>query len=164
MNVTSAVPQLSEAVNVTASATTSHCTVSSVGSDSLNVGAVVSSIVNVAVVVLVFPQPSVTVNVTVADPVAPQVSDKAVKSLDQEIAEQSSEAEAPALEFNQSCKAVSFPKPSHSTFKSPASIVIVGAILSIIAYVADVVIELPHSSVAVKITSIGAAQSEAEPP
>ena len=80
------------------------------------------------------------------------------------MAEQSSEAEAPPLEFNQSCKAASFPEPSHSTVKSPASMSIVGAVLSIIAYVAEVVVELPHSSVAVKITSIGAAQSEAAPP
>ena len=46
-------------------------------------GSVVSSIVKVAVVVLLFPHSSVAVNMTVADPVAPQSSLNAVKSLDQ---------------------------------------------------------------------------------
>ena len=42
------------------------------------VGFVVSSIVNVAVVELALPQSSVAVKITVADPVAPQSSLKAV--------------------------------------------------------------------------------------
>jgi hypothetical protein len=46
-------------------------------------GGVVSTIVNVAIVVLVFPQASVAVKVTVAVPVSPQSSLKVVKSLDQ---------------------------------------------------------------------------------
>jgi hypothetical protein len=45
-------------------------------------GFVVSSIVNVAVVETVSPQSSVAVKVTVAAPVAPQRSLRAVKSLD----------------------------------------------------------------------------------
>ena len=45
------------------------------------VGAVVSSIVNVAVVLLLLPQSSVAVKVTVAMPVAPQSSLNASKSL-----------------------------------------------------------------------------------
>ena len=44
-------------------------------------GSVVSSIVKVAVVLLVLPQASVAVKVTVALPVAPQSSLKAMKSL-----------------------------------------------------------------------------------
>ena len=82
---------------------------------------------------------------------------------DQEIVEQSSVAEAPPLVFSQFCKAVSFPAPSHCTVRLADSVVIVGAVVSIIIYDADVVIELPHSSVAVNITLIGSAQFEIEP-
>ena len=46
-------------------------------------GSVVSSMVKVAVVVLVFPHSSVAENVTEADPVAPQSSLNAMKLLDQ---------------------------------------------------------------------------------
>ena len=42
------------------------------------VGGVVSSMVKVAVVVAVLPQESVAVNVTIAEPVSPQSSDKPV--------------------------------------------------------------------------------------
>ena len=55
----------------------SHSTVSSSAAVSI-VGLVVSSIVNVAVVVLALPQSSVAVNVTIALPVAPQSSLNAV--------------------------------------------------------------------------------------
>ncbi|WP_291135461.1 hypothetical protein [Flavobacterium sp. UBA7663] len=45
----------------------------------MKVGAVLSMIVNVAEVVEVFPQSSVAVNVTVAEPVAPHVSETDAK-------------------------------------------------------------------------------------
>ena len=47
----------------------------------MTAGAVVSSMVNVAVVLVALPQSSVAVKVTVAAPVAPQSSLKAAKSL-----------------------------------------------------------------------------------
>ena len=55
----------------------SHSTVSFEAAVSI-VGFVVSSIVNVAVVEVALPQSSVAVKVTVAEPVAPQSSLKAV--------------------------------------------------------------------------------------
>ena len=55
----------------------SHSTVSLSAAVSM-LGLVVSSIVNVAVVVLALPQSSVAVNVTIALPVAPQSSLNAV--------------------------------------------------------------------------------------
>ena len=58
----------------------SHSTVESAAAMSM-AGAVVSSIVNVAVVLLLLPQSSVAVKVTVAAPVAPQSSLKESKSL-----------------------------------------------------------------------------------
>ena len=76
--MTVASPQLSVAVKVSAVGTLSHSTVASAGKLSTKVGAVVSSIVNVAVVLVAFPQASVTVKVTVAEPVAPQSSDNVV--------------------------------------------------------------------------------------
>ena len=48
-----------------------------------------------------FPQASVAVNSTVAEPVKPQSSDKPVKLLVQVISEQLSLAIAPPLAFNQ---------------------------------------------------------------
>ena len=65
MKVTSAVPQLSEAVKVTASATLSHSTVSSAGRASLKVGAVVSCTVIVWVCDVELPHSSVAVQVLV---------------------------------------------------------------------------------------------------
>ena len=85
---------------------------------SLNVGAVVSSIEKTAIVVSEFPQASVAVNVTVADPVAPHSSVSSVKSFDQINAEQSSLAIAPPLLASQSLSPFVFPDPSHSTVKS----------------------------------------------
>ena len=58
-------------------------------------------IVKVAEVVEVFPQLSVAVKVTVAEPVAPQVSETDAKLLVQVTFEQTSEATAPPLEANQ---------------------------------------------------------------
>jgi hypothetical protein len=57
--------------------------------------------VKVAVVAALFPQASVAVKVTVAEPVAPQVSETDVKLLVQVTFEQLSLAEAPPLEANQ---------------------------------------------------------------
>ena len=79
------------------------------------IGATVSTIVKVAEVELSFPQPSVAVKVTVAEPVSPHSSERAVKSFDQVIAEQSSVAVAPPLLANQALRASMFPLPSHST-------------------------------------------------
>ena len=69
------------------------------------VGGVVSSIVNVAVVGVAFPQSSVAVNVTVAVPVCPQPSLKAVKLFVHVTFEQASVAVAPPLDVNQACNA-----------------------------------------------------------
>ena len=52
--------------------------------------------VNVAVVAVLFPQESVAVKVTEAEPVAPQVSETDVKLLDQVTFEQLSRADPPA--------------------------------------------------------------------
>ena len=57
-----------------------------------------SSIVNVEIVELAFPQLSLAVNVTVADPVAPQLSESALKSLFHVTSAQLSVAEAPPFE------------------------------------------------------------------
>ena len=103
----------------------SHSTVSSEAS--VMAGAVVSSMVKVAVVDELLPDGSVTVKITVAEPVAPQSSLKAVKSLDQTIP-QASEAWAPPLDANQLLRSVVFPVPSHSTVRSDASVVMLGAI------------------------------------
>src|SRR5690606_2103981 len=107
----------------------SHSAITSLASASIT-GAVVSSIVKVADVELEFPQASVAVKVTVAAPVAPQRSLSALKSFDQEIAEQSSVAVAPPLLANQSLRSAVFPAPSHSTVKSLASVSITGAVVS----------------------------------
>ena len=58
-------------------------------------------IVNVADVVEEFPQASVAVNITEAEPVAPQVSETEAKLLVQVTFEQTSEATAPPFEANQ---------------------------------------------------------------
>ena len=60
-----------------------------------------SSIVNVAVVFESFPQSSVAVNSTVAEPVAPHKSDRLVKLFDQVTFPQLSVAVAPPLLANQ---------------------------------------------------------------
>ena len=86
----------------------------------------------VAEVVAVFPQASEAVKVTVAEPVAPQVSETKVKLLLQVTEEQASEAEAPPLEVNQAFKAAVFPKPSHCTSKLEARVVIFGLVVSLI--------------------------------
>src|SRR5690606_574411 len=82
-------------------------------------GSVVSTIVKVASVVLVLPQASVAVNITVAEPVAPQRSLKASKSLLQ-VTPLASVAVAPPLDSNQALSAAAFPFPSLSTELSEA--------------------------------------------
>ena len=118
--------QLSVAVKTSAAGTESHSTVISPGVES-NTGAVVSTIVKVAVVVTVFKSSSVAVNITVALPVAPHSSLKPVKSLLQVTSLQLLNIVAPPLSFNQSIKSSIFPRPSHSTVKSCASTSITGA-------------------------------------
>ncbi len=68
-------------------------------------GAVVSSVVKVAVVELKFPQASVAVKVTVSVPVAPQASLRPVLSLVQVTPEHASEASAPPLSANHAVNA-----------------------------------------------------------
>ena len=94
------------------------------------VGGVVSTMVKVAELVEVFPQASLAVKVTTAEPVAPQRSLSEVKSFDQVIPEQLSKASAPPLEANHAFRSVVFPLPSHSTLWLEAWVVMVGAILS----------------------------------
>ena len=128
----------------------SHSTVASEAIMSME-GLVVSSIVNVAVELLKFPQSSVAVNVTMAEPVAPQSSLKPAKSLLQVTALHTSEAVAPPLLASQSFNASMFPMPSHSTVWSEA-MVISGDMVSSMVKVAVVLLALSQSSVAVKIT------------
>ena len=73
-----------------------------------NTGLVVSSIVNVAVVVLILPQSSVAVNVTKVEPLVPQLPVKSpTKSFVHTIGSlHTSVAVAPPLLFNHACKAV----------------------------------------------------------
>ena len=73
----------------------SHSTVKGLAAVSM-LGAVVSSMVNVAVALLALPQASVAVKVTVAPPVAPQLSLRAVKSCSMVTSLQLSLAVAPA--------------------------------------------------------------------
>ena len=93
-------------------------------------GFVVSSIVNVAVVVLALPQSSVAVKITVAVPVAPQSSLKATKSLLQVTVLQLSVADAPPWLLSHAFNASMLPMPSHSTVESEAIISSVGAVVS----------------------------------
>ena len=67
-----------------------------------------------AVVLVALPQASVAVNVTVADPLAPQSSDRASKSSDQVTPEQASLATAPPWLANHAANSAALPAPSHS--------------------------------------------------
>ncbi len=116
-------------------------------------GAVVSSVVKVAVVELKFPQASVAVKVTVSDPLAPQASLRPVLSLVQVTPEHPSEASAPPLSANQAAKAPEGSDvPSHSTVLSDAATSIVGSVVSTIVKVASRVMALLLESVRVKVT------------
>ena len=129
----------------------SHSTVASIAAMSM-AGAVVSSIVNVAVVLLLLPQSSVAVKVTVAIPVAPQSSLKEAKSLLQDTSLHASEALAPPLPLSHVSRSAAFPAPSHSAVASTAAMSMDGAVVSSIVNVAVVLLLLPQSSVAVKVT------------
>jgi hypothetical protein len=86
--------------------------------------------VKVAVVVLVLPQSSVAVKVTVSDPVAPQRSLKPAELWLNVTAPQLSEAVAPAKLANQALNAAVLPAPSHSTVSSDAAVSIDGLVVS----------------------------------
>ena len=129
----------------------SHSTVMSADSTSM-LGFVVSSIVNVAVVETVSPQSSVAVKVTVAAPVAPQRSLRAVKSLDHVTPLHWSLASAPPLSASQALSWAVLPLPSHSTVMSADATSRLGLVVSSIVNVAVVVVVLPQSSDAVKMT------------
>ena len=88
-----------------------------------------SSIVNVATVLVALPQSSVAVKVTVAAPVAPQASLNASKSCDQLTPPHASVAEAPPLLANQAVSSSPLPAPSHSAVASIASVTS-GAVVS----------------------------------
>src|SRR5687767_11743026 len=83
-------------------------------------GGVVSTIVKVAVVLLLNPSLSVAVKVTVAAPVSPHRSDNEIKSFVHVIGPQGSDAIAPALVVNQLVRSAELPLPSHSTVRSDA--------------------------------------------
>ena len=110
-----------------------------------------SSMVKVAETLLALPQSSVAVNVTVAEPVAPQSSLKPSKSLLQVTPLHTSDAVAPPLSFNQPFNASMLPMPSHSTVSSEAA-VMAGFVVSSMVKVAVVLLALPQSSVAVNVT------------
>ena len=61
-------------------------------------------------------------------------------------------AAAPPLLFNQAVNDAVLPAPSHSTVEFIASVPMVGGVVSSIVKVAVVKLELPQSSVAVKVT------------
>ena len=95
--------------------------------------------VKVAVVAALFPQLSVAVKVTEAEPVAPHVSETEVKLLVQVTFEQLSLAEAPPLEANQAFKASVFPLPSHCTSALEACTKITGLVVSMMVKVCVIV-------------------------
>ena len=106
----------------------SHSTVKSEASTTS--GAVVSSMVNVAVVEVALPQSSVAVKVTVTAPVAPQASLKAEKSFVQDTALQLSTAIAPPWPLSHPLRSAMLPMPSHSTVTSAAATSMFGAVTS----------------------------------
>ena len=129
----------------------SHSTTKSEAATSM-LGAVVSSMVKVALVLVALPQSSVAVNVTVADPVAPHSSLSAVKSWLQITLPQMSLAMASPLPANHAFNSSLLPAPSHSTTKSEAATSMLGAVVSSMVKVAVVLVALPQSSVAVNVT------------
>ena len=111
-----------------------------------------SSIVNVAVVLLLLPQSSVAVKVTVAAPVAPQSSLNPSKSLLHVTPLHASDAIAPPLLASHASKSAALPAPSHSTVAFIASTSMDGSVLSSMVNVAVVALLLPQASVAVNVT------------
>ena len=105
----------------------SHSTVSSAAASTS--GAVVSSMVNVAVVLVALPQLSVAVKITVAEPVAPQAASNATKSFVQVTSLHASVAVAPPLMSSHAVRSPPLPAPSHSTVASAAAITS-GAVVS----------------------------------
>ena len=99
-----------------------------------------------------FPQSSVAVNMTIAEPVAPQSSLNALKLLLQVTPLQTSVTVAPPLEVSQASSSEAFPAPSHSTVIAIASASTVGAVVSSIVKIAVVLVALLQSSVAVNTT------------
>ena len=100
-------------------------------SGQIKTGAVVSSIMNVAAVVLVLPQSSVAVKVTVvSEPPAQSSILGVVKLLLHTTSLQTSEATAPAALFNQANSAALFPLPEHSTVKLEAGVSMTGTVVS----------------------------------
>ena len=146
-------PQMSVAVNVSAVGTALHSNVPSAGKASTKLGGVVSSITNVAMVCVAFWQESVAVNTTWTALVFPHVMPMVVKSLLHFKPEHSSVAVAPAFALSQAIIAAVLPAPSHSTVSFSAGVTRTGAVTSSIFQMAVVVEKLPHSSVAVKVTS-----------
>ena len=110
-----------------------------------------SSMVNIAVVLDVFPQASVAEKMTVAPLVDPHVAVMASKSLLHVTPLQTSEAEAPPLFASHASTSAVFPKPSHSTVMLEASTT-AGPSMSSIVNTAIELAALPQASVAVKVT------------
>ena len=90
-------------------------------------GFVVSSIVNVAVVVLALPQSSVAVKITYCSSTAVAQGNEVVAPSPPP---QASEAVAPPLLASQSFNSVMLPMPSHSTVESEAIMSIDGFVMS----------------------------------
>jgi hypothetical protein len=107
--------------------------------------------VNVAVVVIVLPHASLTVNITVVLPVPPHPSLRPVKLLlhVNSLLQAASIATAPAWVFNQLMSASLLPFPSHCTVRFAAAVVMTGAVLSVIDTSTKHVDVLPAASVAV---------------
>ena len=130
----------------------SHSTVWSVA-PAVRVGAVVSSMVNVAVVEAVLPQSSVAVKITSISPVPAQVRAKSWKLLDHvTLPQRSVAAPAPPLATSQALSSSVLPSPSHSVVTLVASLAMLGGVVSLTENVAVVVLELPLPSVTVKVT------------
>ena len=124
-----------------------HSTVASLAAF-VKLGAVASSTVYVADVVVSFPQASVAINTTVALPPLPQVPLKPLALFVHVTVPQSSVAVAPPLLLSHAAKS----SAPHSTVASLAAFVKLGGVASSIVYVAEVVVAFPHSSVAVNTT------------
>jgi len=118
----------------------------------LTTGAVLSMMVKVALVVEVFPHSSVAEKVTNAEPVAPQMTDIEVKSLLHVTFPQLSVAMAPPFAASHAFNCAALLKPSQTTVRSEAGVLITGGVLSVMVKVAVVVDTFPHSSVAEKAT------------
>ena len=112
-----------------------------------------SSIVKVAMVVDSLPQSSVALKMTSTAPLPAQVIPRPVKLLLQVMSLQSSSASpAPPLDANQADRSPVLPRPSHSTVTSVAGLKMAGAVVSSMLKVACVSVELPLTSVTVKVT------------